>query len=148
MLHYDDSASDKGAVDWLMHDPRCHVSYNMLVLDDGEWVEIAPSTARAWHAGVCRPSVPQFTYKDANSAFYGIAAATNAKQPVAKAQFDAIVGLCRGLFTRHGWDRKETWRITGHDREAWPRWRKIDPTGPNGDRQILSVDAVRAAVSA
>lgn len=80
MLHFDGSVSDTGAWKWFT-DPRCNVSYNYLVLDNGDIVSIAPKDARAWHAGKCRPSGP-LNYSDANSAFYGVAAATNEKTPV------------------------------------------------------------------
>ena len=69
MIHYDGSGSDLGAVQWFA-DPRCKVSYNLLGLDDGSYVRIAPDHARAWHAGRCRPSDPdRLHYGDANSAF-------------------------------------------------------------------------------
>ena len=57
MPHYDGSGSDRGAIQWFA-DERCKVSYNLLVLDDGSYVRIAPDSARAWHAGRCRPSDP------------------------------------------------------------------------------------------
>ena len=46
MLHFDGSGSDRGSVQWFK-DPRCRVSYNLLVLDDGSYVRIAPDSARA-----------------------------------------------------------------------------------------------------
>jgi len=144
LLHYDDSSSDTGALGWLTTDPRCGVSYNVLVLDNGVAYQIAPMTARAWHAGVCKPSDPAHPYDDANSAFYGVAVAARDGEVVTPAQFLGVVQVCRDLAARHGWDLgAEPWRITGHDREAWPRGRKIDPRGSTPGRDVLSVEAVR-----
>lgn len=147
MLHYDDSASDPGAVEWLTRDPRCRVSYNWLVLDDGTVVEIAPANARAWHAGVCRPSDPQrLRYRDANSAFYGIAIAASGRDTATAAQFDAVQRLVVDLFRRHGWSFAEPWRVTTHRREAWPRGRKIDIEGPNPASPVFPVARLRATL--
>lgn len=125
-LHYDGSASDPGAVTWLMRDPACKVSYNKLVLDDGRIVTITPEDARAWHAGVCRPASEQLRYRDANSALYGYAIAAKPGDTASVAQRDALVRLCVETFEREGWSRQETWRITEHALEAWPRGRKVD----------------------
>lgn len=147
MLHYDASASDIGAVTWLTKDKRCKVSYNWLVLDDGTVVEVAPRTARAWHAGVCEPSsieVPR--YKDANSAFYGIAIAASAGEHATEAQENAVIDLCLDIYHREGWKTKEVFRIVGHNTEAWPRGRKVDPEGPKPHDPVLSVEAIREAV--
>ena len=146
MLHYDDSASDAGALAWLRSDPRCHVSYNWLVLDDGQVEEIAPLTARPWHAGVCRPSSRRLVYRDANSAFYGIAAATRAGIPVTTAQLGGIVRLCLLLWKRHLWGPEDGHRLVGHASEAWPRGRKIDPVGPDPAHPVLSPEAVWATL--
>jgi N-acetyl-anhydromuramyl-L-alanine amidase AmpD len=143
LLHYDDSASDPGAVEWLLKDARCKVSYNWLVLDDGRVVEVAPADKRAWHAGVCKPSSRQLPYRDANSAFYGIAWAGRDQQAITPAALVALLDLVRGLFTAHHWPLTDSWRITGHDREAWPRGRKIDPTGTEKARPVLSVELVQ-----
>jgi N-acetyl-anhydromuramyl-L-alanine amidase AmpD len=145
MVHYDASTSDAGAVAWLTRDPRCKVSYNDIVLDDGRTVAVAPRQARAYHAGVCRSSDPQrLPYKDANSAFYGVAIAAGAGDVVTDAQFHTVCRLCATLFRAEGWSLRETWRIVGHDSEAWPRGRKSDPTGPDPRNPVLSVAAVRA----
>lgn len=147
-LHYDDSASDAGAVEWLTKDPRCHVSYNWLVLDGGALVVVAPSDARAWHAGICKPSDARIPYRDANSALYGIAIAAKGTDVATEAQKQAVATLCRALYSHHGWDTaSEVWRIVGHDSEAWPRGRKIDPTGPNRERPVLSVMGIRGRVA-
>lgn len=149
MLHYDASASDKGAVAWL-RSPECRVSYTWIILDDGSQITIAPPDARAWHAGVCRPSDPaRLTYKDANSAFYGIAIAATAGDRATAPQKQAVVNLCVALFQRHKWSRKSgLWRIVGHSTECWPRGRKTDPEGPDTSRPVLSVAEIRAMVSA
>lgn len=148
LLHYDSSANDKGAIAWLRDDPRAKVSYNWLILDNGAQVTIAPETKRAWHAGVCRPSDPRLAYKDANSALYGVCVAAGAGDTVTVKQFDAVVALCAALCTHHGWGPDEVWRIVGHETEAWPRGRKVDPTGPDPARPVLAVGRVRDRVAA
>ncbi len=150
LLHYDASASDPGAVAWLRDDPRCHVSYNWLILDSGAQVTIAPMDARAWHAGVCRPSDPaRLPYTDANSVFYGIAIAATDGDVVTKVQQAAVVNLCVALFKRHRWNRKtQLWRISGHDKEAWPRGRKHDPTGSKPEKPVMDVSKIQELVSA
>lgn len=138
MLHYDGSGSDDGAVEWLLFDPRCKVSYNWLILDDGTVRDIAPMDARAWHAGICRPSRPELVYADANSAFYGIAVAAKPGDLATSAQVAMVEQLCFALMRRKGWT--EGWRITTHKAEAWPRGRKVDPDG------VLDVEQIRARV--
>lgn len=142
MLHYDASVSDAGAVEWFAH-PDCKVSYQLLVLDDGSYVRIAPDDARAWHAGVCRPSSDRLQYRDANSAFYGIAAATNDKVDVTPLQTATMAWLTRRYFEREGWPVTDLWRVVGHRSEAWPRGRKSDPEGGSLTNPILAVDDVR-----
>lgn len=147
MVHYDGSASDKGGVEWFAH-PDCRVSYNYLVLDDGSYVEIAPPTARAWHAGLCAPSDPErLSYSDANSAFYGISAATNDRFDVTPLQLLTIAWLTRQCFELEGWPVTEAYRIVGHSSEAvfrdGRRGRKIDPEGPNRENPIFSPEDVR-----
>lgn len=145
MLHFDASGNDESAVDWFA-DPRCKVSYNKLVLDNGDYVVIAPDTARAWHAGKCRPSSPRLRYSDANSAFYGISIASNEKVECTALQMLTAAALTREYFEKHQWPLTDTWRIVGHDTEAWPRGRKSDPTGPFKLNPILSVENIRALV--
>lgn len=142
-LHYDGSGSDRGAVAWF-GDPRCGVSYNLLVLDDGSYVRIAPDDARAWHAGRCKTSDPsRLGYKDANSALYGVAIASSGKHDVTPLQMLTVALLCRLYFEQHGWDLDDVWRIVGHSSEAWPRGRKTDPEGADPQNPILSVDDIR-----
>lgn len=126
MLHYDGSASDRGAIAWLLHDPLCKVSYNKLVLDNGSVVQIAPDDKRAWHAGVCRPSDERLAYRDANSAFYGLCMAAKPGDPFYEPQKGTMIRLVVGYFQRHGWPLSESWRLTSHHLEAWPRGRKVD----------------------
>lgn len=143
MIHFDASSSDRGAVQWFK-DPRCNVSYQLLVLDDGSYVRIAPDNARAWHAGKCRPSADRLTYSDGNSAFYGISVATNDRIEVTAVQMLTTAFLARRYFHLNGWDpQAEVWRVVGHDTEAWPRGRKTDPTGPDPKNPILSVENIR-----
>jgi hypothetical protein len=146
MLHYDGSTSDRGAVNWLLHDPRCHVSYNWLVLDHGALVPIAPSGSRAWHAGVCKPSLG-LVYKDANSAFYGLSLAATVGETATEDAKATIAKHCLTLFRHHGWEpATDGWRIVSHASEAWPRGRKIDPVGPDQLHPVLSVEEIRDRV--
>jgi N-acetyl-anhydromuramyl-L-alanine amidase AmpD len=145
MLHYDESASDDGAIGWLLFDPACKVSYTRIVLDDGTVRQVAPDDARAWHAGACRPSDPRLLYKDANSAFFGLAIAAKHTEKATEAQYRAVIEVCVHWFRQHGWTRDETFRITGHRAEAWPRGRKDDPDGKLGE--VLLVSRVRELVA-
>lgn len=142
MLHYDASQSDAGAVAWFA-DPRCRVSYHYLVLDDGGFVSIAPPDRRAWHAGVCKPSSDRLQYRDANSAFYGIAAATTDGVDVTPLQLLTIAWLTRRLFEREGWPVTDLWRIVGHRTEAWKRGRKSDPEGGDLANPVYSPADIR-----
>ena len=142
-LHYDASGSDAGAMGWFAHE-QCRVSYNWLVLDDGSYVKIAPPDARAWHAGRCRTSDRnRLNYKDANSALYGIAAATNNRVDVTPLQLLTIAWLTRRCFEREDWPVTESWRIVGHSSEAWPRGRKTDPEGGDSKNPIYSPADIR-----
>ena len=149
LLHYDASRSDKGAIAWLTADPRCAVSYHVLVTDDGTAYQIAPLDKRPYHAGTCVPSDPKrLPYRDANSALYGVAIAATDGEVATAAQVKGVVGVCDLLAAREGWDlAKESWRIVGHSSEAWPRGRKTDPEGSNPAKPVLSVTAVRAALT-
>ena len=147
MLHYDGSTSDAGALTWLLRDPACHVSYNDIVTDDGKIVAVAPRSARAWHAGVCKPS-SLFKYKDANSAFYGLAVSCGSNDTATPKQVDGVIRACLELFAINGWKSKDVWRITDHEAEAWPRGRKIDIFGDRKKRKtpVLDIVAIREAV--
>jgi N-acetyl-anhydromuramyl-L-alanine amidase AmpD len=141
MLHYDGSASDPGAVYWLTKDPACKVSYNTLVLDDGKVVQVAPDDKRAWHAGVCRPSDPRMAYRDANSAFYGISIAAKPGDAVPLTQWGTLLRLVVERFQKHGWPLTDTWRLTSHHLEAWPRGRKSDI------QTLVDIEEIRAWLS-
>jgi len=142
MVHFDGSVTDAGAMGWFAH-PECKVSYQFLVLDDGSYVRVAPDAARAWHAGRCRPSSEQLGYTDANSAFYGVAAATNGRVDVTPLQALTVAWITRLYFKKHDWPVTDLWRIVGHESEAWPRGRKSDPSGGLGLNPILAVNDVR-----
>jgi N-acetyl-anhydromuramyl-L-alanine amidase AmpD len=153
MLHYDDSSRDDWSVEWFF-DPRCTNGYTWLVLDDGRVVELADPSLRTPHAGPCRtPS--------ANSAYYGLAAATNGLVCATEAQLTAIATLCAALMRRHEWHPTTTdWRIVGHDEQAvWtPHYtsrralwgqlgRKVDPRGQRPDgRAIIDVAGMRSRI--
>jgi N-acetyl-anhydromuramyl-L-alanine amidase AmpD len=142
MLHYDDSSRDDWAVEWF-HDPRCTNGYTWLVLDDGRVVELADPATRTPHAGACK--TPR-----ANSAYYGVAAATNGLVPATEKQLASITAVCASVIRHHGWIIDEPseldQRIVGHDAQAvWTPaytsrrqlWgtlgRKVDPTGQRAD---------------
>ena len=162
MLHYDDSARDDWALEWFQ-DPRCKNGYTWLVLDDGGLIELADPALRTPHAGPCL--VPR-----ANSAFYGISAATDGLVPATPAQLETIIRVCVEVFWYHGWPGAQAVdRIVGHDAQAvWtPEYtraagipeakarllwgmvgRKVDPTGVRKDgRKIIDVRAVQAEVT-
>ena len=154
MLHYDDSSRDDWAVAWF-DDPRCTNGYTWLVLDDGRVVELADPGMRTPHAGPCLTPA-------ANSAFYGIAATTNALVPATAPQRASIAAICAALCRHHGWTTDTEGdvapRIVGHDRQAiwtpayttrqelWGRLgRKVDPTGrrPDGEPVIDLAEIAR-----
>lgn len=156
-LHYDGSRSDAGGLAWLEDDERVRVSYHYYILDDGRILQICPPGMRSWHAGVCKPSRREFTYSDANSAFYGISIAATDGERATEEQLESVVVLCRYLFWLEGWDEADLWRITGHNSEAWPRGRKVDPEGDRSQRPdnpfkdlppVLSVEDVRTRFAA
>lgn len=147
MLHYDGSATDAGAMAWFRH-PDCRVSYNRLILDDGQVVQIAPEDARAWHAGTCRPSVFAPDYTDANSAFYGYAFAAKSGDTITTYQLAAMVDVIRRAFQAEGWPLTDGHRITDHASEAWPRRRKVDiGTRLMFHGKPLTLDIIRQAVA-
>ena len=163
MLHYDDSTRDDWAVEWF-DDRRCTNGYTWLVLDEGQVVELADPAMRTPHAGACLTP-------NANSAFYGISAATNGVVPATEVQVAAMVEVCVAVFRLHGWSADEAaFRIRGHDAEAvwtaaytraagmsdergsglWGKGgRKVDPTGVRRDGvPIIDLTRVRGAVAA
>src|SRR5512147_879098 len=111
MLHYDDSSRDDWAVAWFS-DPRCTNGYTWLVLDDGRVVELADPAMRTPHAGACLTPM-------ANSAYYGVAAATNGLVLATDAQIASIVRICASVMRHHRWDMTSPdTRIVGHDAQA------------------------------
>lgn len=148
MLHYDASASDEGAIYWLTKDPRCKVSYNWLVMDDGTIWGIAPWNLAAWHAGKCKPSNPRkLNYRGANSAFLGIAIAAADGQKATEKQKESVIHLCKDFFRMMQWKVSDTFRIVGHNTECWPRGRKWDPVGSNLASPVLDVEEIRRRIS-
>jgi N-acetyl-anhydromuramyl-L-alanine amidase AmpD len=143
MLHYDDSSRDEWALEWF-RDPRCKHGYTWLVLDNGRVVELADPMKRTPHAGACRTP-------NANSVFYGIAAATNGQTLATPEQVESIVNLCvaLGLPEIVGHDEEAIWTPTNTKNEKlWGRGgRKVDPTGTRADGvPILDVKAIRLKV--
>lgn len=155
MLHYDESTSDKGALGWF-EDPRCRVSYDRLVLDTGGYAILCPEDMAAYHAGTCRTSDPErLSYKSANQAFKGIAIAANNLETATIEQVLTVAMLTRLYFNEYNWPLTDLWRIKGHEDEAvYPegteragrRGRKIDPTGPDKRKPVLSIGCIRYLV--
>ena len=154
MLHYDDSSRDDWAVEWF-DDPRCTNGYTWLVLDDGRVVELADPAMRTPHAGACKT-------KNANSLYYGIAAATNGLVPATDAQLASIIDLCVAVARHHRWTPSSIAdRVVGHDEQAiWTSvntpvralWgttgRKRDPRGLRADgRPIIDVARVKTTLT-
>ena len=154
MLHYDDSTRDDWAVAWFS-DPRCTNGYTWLVLHDGHVIELADPAMRTPHAGPCLT-------RDANSKYYGIAAATDGVHRATALQVETMIQCAVALFKFHGWNADSVGRrIVGHDAQAvwtaaytgnralWGRvGRKVDPTGTRKDRvPIIDVGYVRAEVA-
>lgn len=144
ILHYDDSTSDAGAVEWLTVDKTCKVSYNWIITRVGTVVDVAPETARAWHAGVCKPSNSLLKYKDANSYFYGVAIAAGGKKgdKISPEQMESVCKLIISLYKHNNWPLTDTWRISSHHLEAWPRGRKIDIIGPDKNNPVYTIQMV------
>ena len=126
LLHYDASSSDAGSIAWLRH-PNCRAGYQWLVSDRGVIYRLAPLDARVWHAGRCKPSSPRLPYKDANSALYAVAISATVGDLATYPQVKAVAAVCKAIFGHHGWPLTDTWRVTGHEDECWPRHRKRDP---------------------
>jgi N-acetyl-anhydromuramyl-L-alanine amidase AmpD len=145
MLHYDDSSCDDWAVEWFF-DKRCTNGYTWLVLDDGRVIELADPMKRTPHAGACRTP-------NANSVFFGIAAATNGLVPATPEQIESLVRLCAalGFSTIVGHDSEAIWTPANTKNEKlWGQGgRKVDPTGVRKDRvPIIDVVDVRQKVQA
>lgn len=155
MLHYDASYSDKGAVTWLASQ-EVTVSYNWIVLDNGNIIPFAPADKRAWHAGCCRSSDSRLSYRDANSAFYGLSIAATEGDAATREAKRSIAALCLTLFAAHHWSITEIWRIISHGSQAvyckghpkaGQRGRKSDPEGPNKARPVMNTNEIRGLVA-
>lgn len=146
-LHYDGSTTDVGGLAWLQG-LDVKASYNLVVLDNGDWGIVAPLDKAAWHAGKSRSSDPgRLPYPNnmANHAFYGLCILTNDKVDVTMPQAITAAWLCARLFAREGWSRSEDlWRVTTHRAEAWERLRKKDPEGGDLKNPIWQADDVRS----
>jgi N-acetyl-anhydromuramyl-L-alanine amidase AmpD len=151
MLHYDGSRTDAGAESWF-DSPQFKLSYNRAYTDNGRRIRLTPSIMnRAYHAGKCRTDS---RVTGANGAFYGLCVTAGPGQQVTPVQFEAI---CRDTadIARYHQDRGDPdWEmgnigywITGHEVWAHPKGRKIDPTGPNPLKPVLSMAAARARVT-
>jgi N-acetyl-anhydromuramyl-L-alanine amidase AmpD len=127
MLHYDDSSRDDWALAWFS-DPRCTNGYTWLVLDDGRVVELADPAMRTPHAGPCR--TPQ-----ANSRYYGIAAATNGLVPATELQLAAIARLCAALCRHHHWVDTAPESTPTRRRSGRPRTRRAERSGAPRDER-------------
>lgn len=147
MLHYDGSVSDKGSISWLAG-PDIKVSYNYIVMDSGNIIQIAPDSAAAWHAGKCRTCDPRLQYQGANSAFYGISIAATTGDIASAEAKRSVAALCKTYFLKEGWPFNETWRIVSHRQHAWPRGRKNDPEGPDLTRPVMNTNEIRGMVAA
>jgi peptidoglycan hydrolase-like protein with peptidoglycan-binding domain len=151
MLHYDGSRTDAGAENWF-DDPAFKLSYNRAYTDGGRRIRLTPSIMnRAYHAGACRTDA---RVKGANSAFYGLCVTAGAGQQVAPAQFEAICRDTADIARHHrqrgdkGWELSAIgYWLTGHEDWAHPKGRKIDPTGPNPAKPVLSTAAARVRVA-
>lgn len=143
MVHYDDSSRDDWAVEWFS-DPRCTNGYTWLVLDDGRVVELADPALRTPHPGPCKTA-------KANSAYYGVAAATNGLVLATEQQLASIARICATIIRHHHWVNESLDDVVvGHDeqavwtaaytarRELWGTLgRKVDPTGQRPDRRPI-----------
>lgn len=150
MLHYDGSRTDAGAQNWF-DDPAFKLSYNRAYTDGGRRIRLTPSIMnRAYHAGACRTDA---RVKGANGAFYGLCITAGAGDQATAPQFENICRDTADIARYHqqrgdkGWELSNiAYWLTGHELWAIPKGRKIDPTGPNPSRPVLSLAAARVRV--
>jgi N-acetyl-anhydromuramyl-L-alanine amidase AmpD len=156
LLHYDASSSDASAIRWFTH-PDSRVSYTWLVMDSGNVIPIAPQDKRAWHAGCCASDDPRLVYRDANSAFFGIALAATAGETATREAKRSIAMMCLHCFAVEGWPITEVWRIVSHRSQAvycrghpkaGQRGRKSDPEGDDLAHPVLNTNEIRGMVAA
>ncbi|MEI5677952.1 MULTISPECIES: N-acetylmuramoyl-L-alanine amidase [unclassified Mesorhizobium] len=121
ILHYTGMATGEAAEAWLC-DPASEVSSHYLVHEDGRIVQMVRESDRAWHAG--KSSWRGET--DINSWSVGIEIVnpghTLGYKAFPKRQIEAVIGLCGGIFGRHGIVPE---RILAHSDVA--PGRKVDP---------------------
>jgi peptidoglycan hydrolase-like protein with peptidoglycan-binding domain len=149
--HYDGSHTDKGAQNWF-DDPAFKLSYTRAYTDGGRRIRLAPSVMnRVYHMGACRTDA---RVKGANSAFYGLCITAGTGHQATAAQFEAICRDTADIARFHqargdtGWELSniDYW-LTGHETWATPKGRKIDPTGANPRKPVLSLAAGRLRVA-
>lgn len=149
--HYDGSRTDAGAENWF-DDPAFKLSYGRAYTDGGRRIRLTPSiTNRAYHMGKCRTDA---RVKGANGAFYGLCITAGAGQQATAAQFEAICRDTADIARYHqqrgdkGWELSNIgYWLTGHEVWATPKGRKIDPTGADPDRPVLSLVRGRIRVA-
>ena len=139
MIHLDASGSDTGSLNWFGNSD-CKCVYHWIVMDDGRVIGLVQPTRRSWHAGKCRPSGQTDLYQDANSAFYGLAAAATIGDTITPPQLKSLARVVRDIMEHEGWSDIRR-RLTGHSAEAWPRGRKTDPEC-NPDSPVLTLDMI------
>lgn len=151
MLHYDGSRTDTGAENWF-DSPAFKLSYNRGYTDGGRRIRLTPSiTNRAYHAGACRTDD---RVKGANGAFYGLCITAGTGQQAAVPQFESICRDAADIARYHqnrgdkGWELPniDYW-LTGHEIWAAPKGRKVDPTGPDRSKPVLSLVKSRIRVA-
>lgn len=121
LLHYTGMADAETAIAWLAA-PQSGVSCHYVVDENGAVTQMAPESARAWHAG---ESFWQGE-SDINSRSIGIEIQNpghcGGYPDFPEAQIAAVEALARDIIARH---RIAPWRVLAHSDVA-PR-RKIDP---------------------
>jgi N-acetyl-anhydromuramyl-L-alanine amidase AmpD len=156
MLHYDVSVSDESSIAWFT-DPDCKAGYNFIVMDSGNIIPIVALDKRAPHAGWCAPDGKGPRYRDANSAFYGVAIAATVGDVATVEQKRSVAALCLRLFSDHGWPITDVWRIVSHRSQAvyepghpkaGQRGRKKDPEGPDLAHPVMNTNEIRGMVAA
>lgn len=149
--HYDGSRTDAGAENWFDH-PDFKLSYTRGYTDGGRRIRLTPSvTNRAFHMGKCRTDS---RVKGANGAFYGLCITAGAGHQATAAQFEAICRDTADIARYHqqrgdrGWETSNiAYWLTGHEDWATPKGRKIDPTGPDQSKPVLSLAKGRVRVA-
>jgi hypothetical protein len=90
-----------------------------LIQQQREFIQISLRRAKHRREALRTPHAGSCLAAAANSAFYGIAAATNGRVIATPRQIYSIEDVCFWLFRRHGWPSGEvTERLVGHDEQA------------------------------